>query len=147
MRLLFFGLLMVWLAESQPLPSVVDGFFSFLGSKCSAWTALWTPNATFYHPKFGSVRGLTALANFCQTFEKGAAQTTFRADGDALITQVPGLIHVLIPYVYGAPLNGADDPPFVNSGWESFHLVQSASGSLQIASVTEFFNSNRTKLV
>ncbi len=126
---------------------LVDGFFSLFAWPCQKWVSLFAPNASFSHPKFPrGVRGSAQLAAFCATAQgTTAALQLFRADGPARITQTDVAIHVLVPYVWSAPLNGPDQPPFVNSGWEALELSGGPQG-LAIAAVTEFFNSNRTQL-
>jgi hypothetical protein len=122
---------------------LVDGFFSLFLWPCGKWVTLFSANASFSHPKFPhGVRGTAQLSAFCSAAQGNTAtQQLFRADGPARITQTEAGVHLLIPYVWSAPLNGPDKPSFVNTGWEALQLVDGS-----IVAVTEFFNSNRTQL-
>ncbi len=134
-------------AVESDVTRVLHGFFSLFTWPCDKWVFLFSSSASFSHPKFPhGVVGTDQLTAFCVSAQgNSSSQQLFRADGPARITQTELSVHVLVPYVWSAPLNGPQSPPFVNSGWEMLELVSGAQG-LVIAAVTEFFNSNRTQL-
>ena len=141
----WFFLVVFFCASSvgSPISKIVDRFFSLFQTPCEDWVGVFSPNATFNHPKAGRVQGKNELVAFCaqaqSTPSVGVGQI-FRSDGPARITEVVGAIDVLVPYVYALSQTNV---PFVNSGWE---CVEIDADSLLIVRVTEFFNSNRTVL-
>ena len=144
MGLLLMFVLFSTLSLGAPISKVVDRFFSLFQLPCEDWVSVFSPNATFNHPKAGHVEGRSELVAFCvqaqATTSIGGVGQMFRSDGPARITQVAGAIDLLVPYVYAL---SQETQLFVNSGWESMSIDPA---SLLIVRVTEFFNSNRTML-
>ncbi len=118
---------------------VLNGFFSLFNEDCASWVKVFSPSASFSHPKFPKgIQGTTALLEFCSTVKGASKVQEFRQDGAALLTPSGGDVLVLVPYVYATIDPSA---PFINSGLEYLHLVPS-NHSFLIQQVTEFFNRN-----